>query len=97
MRKNNTSTVIIMIIINNNLIFANLWLPRFLLNEKQKKNIHIAFSRIILRRTSKLCASVCNVTISPLDDLRTFKKPYSSIPTMITFSCQISTKTSLFL
>ena len=62
-----------------------------------EKKIHNAFSRIMLWRTSKLCASVCNVTVLPSDDFRTFKKPYSSIPMIVTFSCHLSTKTSLFL
>jgi hypothetical protein len=63
----------------------------------EKEKVHIAFSRIILWRTSKLWTSVCNITISPVDDFRTFKKPYSSIPIIFTFSCHLSTKTSLFL
>ena len=69
----------------------------FIFKIQRKMRNHIAFSRIILWRTSKLWASVCNVTISPLDERRTLRNPYSSIPTIVTFSCHLSTKTSWFL
>lgn len=48
-------------------------------------------------RTSKLWTSACSVSASPVEDFRTFRKPYSSMPRIVTFSCHFSTKTSWFL